>query len=258
MALEEASEAIAILMSLRTFWEDSFEESEPCPASEQHPLFDPHSTVEMVLHSFETMHPSLLMGQVLAVNLKNAEFVLETSSKPIIHVPLIKHTLLQVKAAVNDAIEMLTRDSFEGCLHASTQHNTTEYPLVHVSALTLQNCEKACDAIGETELLLSRALSLWHICPDAELVNNLLQCHDGSFVFLKNPKERSIFLNAIKEHQLTDLGIANEHQLPEASMREYVISNGHQSTPCELNARLVSNLKGDHAALLALTKSHID
>ena len=258
LALEEASEAIAILMSLRTFWEDSFEEAEPCPASEQQPLFDPYSTVEMILHSFETIHPSLLMGQALAVNLKSAEFVLETSSKPIIHVPLIKQYLQQVKAAVNDAIEMLTKDSSEGCLHASTQQKAGEYPLVHVSVSTIKKCEEACNAIGEIELLLSRALSLWHICPDAVLVNSLLQCQNGSFVFLKSPKERSIFLDAIKEHQLTNLGVASEHHFPEATMREYVITNGNQITPCQLNARLVSNMKGDHAALLALTKSCLD
>ena len=76
LALEEASEAIAILMSLRAFWEDVWDEAEPCPAFDQEPLFDPNSTVEMVLHSFETMHPALLLNQVLSVTLTNVKFVL--------------------------------------------------------------------------------------------------------------------------------------------------------------------------------------
>lgn len=258
LALEEASEAIAILMSLRTFWEDSFEEAEPCPASEQQPLFDPYSTVEMVLHSFETIHPALLMGQALAVNLMSAEFVLETHAKPVNDVPLIAQTLLRIKAAIRDAMEHLTNDASDGCFHASTHKSSDEYPLVHVSALTIQKCEEACDRVGEMELLLSRALALWQLCPCAELVNSLLQCQGGSFVLLKSPKERNAFLNAIKQHQSTHVGVTSDNQFPEASMREYVIRNGDQDLPCQLNARLVSAMNGEHSALLALTKSSRD
>ena len=69
LALEEASEAIAILMSLRAFWEDTWEEAESCPAFDQEPLFDPYARAEKVLHLFETTHPALLMNQVLAVEL---------------------------------------------------------------------------------------------------------------------------------------------------------------------------------------------
>lgn len=258
LALEEASEAIAILMSLRSFWEDSFEDAEPQPAAEQQPLFDPYSTVEMVLHSFETIHPSLLMGQALAVNLTNAEFVLETAAKPVICVHSVEQSLLRVKTAVRAAVGMLTRDASEGCLHVSTQYRSDEYTLVHVSSLTIQECEEACNAIGEIELLLSRALALWQLCPDAELVNSLLQCQDGSFIFLKSPKERGAFLNAIKQQQSTKFGVRAENHFPEASMREYVIRNGDQDTPCQLNARLVSDMNGGHSALIALTKSSRD
>jgi hypothetical protein len=257
LALEEASEAIAILMSLRTFWEDSFEEAEPCPASEQHPLFDPYSTVEMILHSFETIHPSVLMGQALAVNMKSAEFVLETAARPVKLVPSIGHSLRRVKKAVNDAVEMLTKDASEGCLHSSSLR-PEEYPLVHVSVLTIQKCEEACNAIGEIELLLSRALALWQLCPDTDLVDSLLQCQDGSFVFLKSPKARSAFLNAIKHHQSTHFGITSDNHFPEAAMREYIIRNDDLSAPCQLNARLVSDMKGGTSALLALTKSSRD
>lgn len=254
-SLEDASEAIAILMSLRSFWEDSFEEAEPCPASEQEPLFDPYSTVEMVLHSFETIHPALLMGQVLAVNLMSAEFLLRTASKPVQHVSFIDQTMRKVRAAIHDAVEVLTKDASEGYLHTSSQSNLDEYSLVHVSTLTIQKCEEACNMIGETELLLSRALSLWQLCPEPELIHSLLLCLDGSFVLLKSPKERGVFLNAIKQHQSTKLGIVSNKHFPEATIREYVMQNDDAKSPCQLNARLVSDMKGSHSAMFALTKS---
>jgi len=258
LALEEASDAIAILMSLRTFWEESFEESEPCPAAEQQPLFDPYSAAEMVLHSFETIHPSLLMGQVLAVNLKSAEFVLETASQPVQRVPRVQQCLQRMNTAVNDALEMLTKDASPERLHIPSQISSDENSLVHVSTLTIRKCDEACNAIGELEILLSRALALWKLCPDTNLVNTLIQCENGSFVFLESPNERGIFLNAIKEHQSRSCSVLSENGFPEAAMREYVIKNDDLEMPCQLNARLVSDLKGGHSALLALTKSCYD
>ncbi|KAL3787814.1 hypothetical protein HJC23_003563 [Cyclotella cryptica] len=258
MALEEASEAIAILMSLRAFWEDSWEEAEPCPASVQQPLFDPYSTVEMVLLSFETIHPSILMEQALAVNLKSAEFVLETAAKPVKQVPFVQQALRRAVAAIHDAVEMLTKDSLEGCLLSSPKNHSDEYPLIHVSASTIQKCEEACDAIGEMELLLSRALALWQHCPDAELVDNLLNCHDESFTLLKSPKERSTFLNAIKNNQAVRSEFVSANHFPEAFMREYVMCNDDPDASCQLNARLVSDMKGCHSSLLAITKSYRD
>ena len=256
LALEEASEAIAILMSLRAFWEDSWEEAERCPASEQPPLFDPYSTVEMLLHSFETIHPSLLMGQAFAVNLKSAEFVLETAAKPVKLVSSVQRALLRAVTAIHGAVEMLTKDSLEGCLLSCPQTKSDEYPLVHVSVSTIQKCEEACNAIGEMELVLSRALTLWQHCPEPDLVDSLLQCPEGSSVFLKSPKERSAFLTAIKNNQSMLSGCVSANHFPEAVMREYVMCTDDPDTPCQLNARLVSDIKGGHSALLALTKSY--
>ncbi|KAL7487685.1 hypothetical protein ACHAW6_013266 [Cyclotella cf. meneghiniana] len=256
LALEEASEAIAILMSLRAFWEDSWDDAEPCPASEQQPLFDPYSTVEMLLHSFEIIHPSLLMGQALAVNLKNAEFVLETAAIPVKDVSSVHRALLQASTAIHGAVEMLTKDSLEGCLLSSPKTNSEEYPLVHVSASTIQKCEEACNAIGEMELVLSRALTLWQHCPEPDLVDSLLQCQEGSCVFLTSPKERNAFLAAIKNNQSMTSGCVSANHFPEAVMREYVIRNDDPATPCQLNARFVSDMRGGQSALLALTKTY--
>ena len=268
VALEEASEAIAILMSLRAFWEDTWEEAQPLAAFDQEPLFDPCSTMEMVLHSFETIHPALLMNQALAVNLSNANFVLEMAAKPVRQVPSIDLAILRLKSTIDAALEMLTKDSEKGFLFISpTNVPNNPDPLVYVSTLTIKKCEEACNVIGELEILLSRALALIHKFPcEYGLVDSLLQCREGDCVFLKHPNERSAFLRAIKRYQLIDSdSFPNASHLPEATMREYVIRNFDAANPCQLSVRLVAGSEGGQSAssfygslLLALSKCSRD
>jgi Rab3 GTPase-activating protein catalytic subunit len=262
LALEEASEAIAILMSLRAFWEDVWDEAEPCPAFDQEPLFDPNSTVEMVLHSFETMHPALLLNQVLSVTLTNVKFVLlERATGPARNVRSVALGGDNLRAAIDDALEMLTKDAADGFLHLSPEKLTDDSgPLAYVSTLTITKCEDTCNLIGDLEMLLSRALPLLRVLPgEYDLVDSLLQCKDGEFRFLKDPSQRSALLQAIKHRQT-----CTSDSTPEAIpvMREYVLRNLDPTNPCQLGARLVSNLKEAQSAslfhgslLMALTKS---
>lgn len=259
LALEEASEAIAILMSLRAFWEDTWEEAESCPAFEQEPLFDPYSTVEMLLHSFETIHPALLMNQVLVVKLSNAKFVLESAAHPARKVISVATVLLNLKKAVDEALESLTKDAADGFLLLSPNAMTDSDPLVYVSTSTIMKCEEACNIIGEIEILLSRALSLLQKFPkEYDLVETLLQSKSGQYLMMKQPRERTAFLAAIKRHQ------RRSSASPEATpvTREYVLRNTDSTNPCQLSARLVANLDETQSAsqshgslLLALTKS---
>lgn len=138
-----------ILMSLRAFWEDTWENATPCPAFEQEPLFDPYSSVEMVLHSFETIHPALLMNQALAVNLASAKFVLDTASQPARKVRSVDQAMLRLKSAIDAALEMLTKDAEQGFLHLAPNKTTDDSdPLVYVSTLTITKCEEACNIVG--------------------------------------------------------------------------------------------------------------
>jgi hypothetical protein len=260
LALEEASEAINILMSLRAFWEDTWEEAEPCPAFDQEPLFNPSSTVEMVLHSFETMHPALLLNQVLSVTFTNVKFVLlERAAGPARNVRSVALGLANLQVVIDVALEMLTKDAAD--LHLSPEKLTDNSgPLVHVSTLTITKCEETCNLIGELEMLLSRALPLLQVLPgEYDLVDSLLQCKDGEFCFLKSPSQRNALLQAIKHQQ-----ICTSNSTPDAIpvMREYVLRNLDPSNPCQLSARLVPNLNEAQSAslfhgslLMALTKS---
>jgi Rab3 GTPase-activating protein catalytic subunit len=250
------------LMSLRAFWEDTWDEAEPCPAFDQEPLFDPNSAVEMVLHSFETMHPAMLLNQVLSVTLTNVKFVLlDTAAGPARNVRSVALGLANLRAAIDAALEMLTKDATNGLLHISPENLTDDSgPLAYVSTLTITKCEDACNLIGELEMLLSRALPLLRVLPgEYDLVDSLLQCKEGGYRFLKDPSQRSALLQAIKDHQ-TSTSDSTHEAIP--VMREYILRNLDPSNPCQLGARLVPNLKEAQSTslfhgslLMALTKS---
>lgn len=250
LALEEASEAIAILMSLRAFWEDTWEEAEPLPAFDQEPLFNPYSTVEMVLHSFETIHPALLVNQVMAVKLTNAKFVLESAANPARKIRSVAQSLVKLQTSIDGALEVLTSDASSAFLQLGPKMSTDDSgPLAFVSTSTIIECEGVCNAIGELELLLSRALPLLQMLPgENDLVDTLLQ-EEERYHILKHPNERSAFLRAIKRNQ------TNSEAIP--AMREYVLRNLDPSNPCQLSARLVPSFEEDQSAslLMALTKS---
>jgi len=170
--------------------------------------------------------------------------------------------LFNLKTAIDGALEALTKDAADGFLHLApkTMADDKSDPLVYVSTSTIAKCEEACNVIGELEILLSRVLSLLQKFPgEYDVVDMLLQCRDGRFVFMKHPRERSAFLGAIRRHQLI-----HSNSSPEATpaMREYVLRNVDSSNPCQLSARLVPDLEEAQSAslfhgslLLALTKS---
>ncbi|KAL7549742.1 hypothetical protein ACHAWF_013009 [Thalassiosira exigua] len=257
LALEEASEAIAILMSLRAFWEDTWAEAVPLPAFEQEPLFDPHSTVEMVLHSFETIHPALLMNQVLATMLMNARFVLEASAEPAQNIRSVERGLASLRTTVDSALSLLARDAAEGFFRPAPRDADAD-PLLYASTSTITRCEEACNVIGELEILLTRALSLLRRYPgEHALVDTLLSCR-GRFVSLKRPRERNVFTGIMKLQQEIGPNAPSHEASP--SMREYVLRNCDPTNPCQLSVRLVPNLEEDRldslfqgSLLLALT-----
>ena len=260
LALQEASEAISLLMNLRAFWEDSWDESEADAAFEQDHLFDPYSTVEMMLHSLETIHPALLMNQVLAVNLSNARFVLSAASKHARQVHTVTEGIRNLDNAIDLALEVLTKDAFDE-VAPNTPGGKSDL-LSYLTTDTISKCEAACNQIGEFEILLSRSLALLHKLPgNYRLVDSLLQgCTDGNFVLMKHPNDRDAFLGAIRSGQMVNVTIDPSSFLPDASMREYVLTNNDRLNPCQLNARLVPSTRGvassfNGSLLLALSSS---
>ncbi len=258
LALKEASAAISILMNLRAFWEDTWDEAEAEAAFEQDPLFNPYITVEMMLHSLETIHPALLMNQIFAVNLSNARFVLKSASNQARQVRILAEGFRKLDNTIELALQALTKDC-----SVEIATNTKTDLLSHLATETIAKCEEACNQIGEFEILLSRSLALLEKLPGKYgLIDSLLQegCTDGKFVFVKDPNDRDAFLGAIRSGQMVNVDIDPSSFFPDASMREYFLSNNDRHNPCQLNARLVPSTRGiassfNGSLLLALSSS---
>ena len=188
----------------------------------------------------------------MAVKLSNANFILRAAANPARQVRSIARRLFHLETAIDAALEALAKDAADGFLHP-LPHTMGDEDLVYVSTSTVIKCEEACNVIGELEILLSRVLSLLQELPGKyNLVDTLLQCRDGQFVFIKHASERSAFLHRINAHSSS----------PESAVREYVLHNADSSNPCQLSVRLVPDSEETQSAslyhgslLLALTKT---
>ena len=109
--LDKATEAIHILNETRNFWSTTWDEATALPASEQRPLFEVFSTVEMSLDYLENMHPAILMNQVMAVNLSNAYFLLANSAKDAMKVDVVKKLLSRLRKQTEEALALLAEEA---------------------------------------------------------------------------------------------------------------------------------------------------
>ena len=235
-AMEEAQEALLVLDATRTFWSETWEEAEACPASNQDPLFDAYSTVEMLLHSFESMHPALLMNQVLAVNLAMAYFILQ-SSKPPCRISYLDDAFWSLEKKIEEALALLEIDLKTGLSKSSGDEKSSTGSYSHASPSTLLACENVCDKIGEVELLLSRATSLLtKFSGDSIIVEEILGSHESQYLEVESYESRTGILNAINLQQDRNSGKnnSNMNDFPYASVREYILRNRNDSNPCQL------------------------
>mmetsp|Transcript_4660 Transcript_4660/g.6184 ORF Transcript_4660/g.6184 Transcript_4660/m.6184 type:complete len:338 (+) Transcript_4660:1-1014(+) len=251
--LDAASESIQILMAIRTFWSDTWDEAEPCPASEQRPLFDAFSTVEMILNSFETMHPAHLILQILATNFAMANFVLRVYADPFERkVDLIEQSLRELDQKTDIALTKLAKDMMNGMPGSAfingsgggddENDENLNIPKTQVSADTIASCEEVCNAISKVELFLSRATSLLHKFPgEHELVQTLLRKGNGEAMVVDSMGGRQGILNTIKKQQQQirkSKGNMEMDDLIHPSVREYLLRNCDDDHPCQLNVQI--------------------
>ena len=279
MKLDKASEAMKILIATRDFWAETWEEAieDPAPASEQPPLFNVTSTVEMTLDYLERMHPACLVNQVLAVNLSAAYFTLISSASQTLHVGAVETSLEKLRSRVDRALHLLARDATHGSKSVSTgddgDNNATDSASAQAFASeeTLSACEEACNALSESETLVARAMSLLHKFPKQyDLVHNLLKVADGSIVSLSDNEGRGSILRAIylqqKRPKRQMAPMTPNDMLPVPLLREYILRNLDDSCPCQLSVRfgdkgayLDTDMEQEEGAIvLALTKSFAD
>uniref|UniRef100_A0A7S3Q2Y0 Rab3 GTPase-activating protein catalytic subunit n=1 Tax=Chaetoceros debilis TaxID=122233 RepID=A0A7S3Q2Y0_9STRA len=238
---DEAMEAIFVLNATREFWGDCWNDSKPKPAADQEPLFDAFGTVEMLLLWFESMHPALLMNQVLAVNLAMSNFIVQ-SSAPSAKIRLIEDALKRLQRKTEHGLYLLSKDVTtmisRGVKSTGGESDVLD-PFTYVSPDTISTCEKICSYIGDAETLIARATSLLtKLNGDVELVQTILEAPEGRNLEAQSSDSRSGILKEIHKQQQrnsedVDSGM---NDLPFPSVREYILRNSNVKNPCQLTA----------------------
>jgi Rab3 GTPase-activating protein catalytic subunit len=257
--LDQASEAIQILTATRDFFSNTWDEATPCAAVDQEPLFDAFSTVEMVLDSFETMHPANLVNQIMAVNLSAAYFTLASSAGDALHVGMVTGALKELREKTEHALRLLARDATFGAFPDVDFRDKPDRLPRHASLEAIRACDAACNLLSTAEASVARATSILHKFPrQHDLAQNMLRRADGEPLALEHAQARSGILHVIHEQQ----AVADD-ALPVPSLREYILRNTDESSPCQLCVRFgdegaFEGIGAEGGVMVALTKGYRD
>ena len=232
---DDAFEALSVLRATRAFWSTCWGEAQPNPAQNQEPLFDAFSTVEMLLLWFESMHPAILINQILAVNIAMANFILQSSS-PSNNLRPVKDALLRLEEKTSDALQLLSKDVIKSISTPISSSDGALDSFTYISPETIKTCEGVCTLIGDVEILQSRATSLLSkLNGDEVLVQTIMEAPEGRNIAVKTSQSRLAILNEINSQQQRNSGAeAAFTELPTASVREYVLRNSDETHPCQL------------------------
>jgi Rab3 GTPase-activating protein catalytic subunit len=234
---DEAFEALFILNATREFWTACWEEAKPISALDQKPLFDAFSTVEMLLLWFESMHPAILINQVVAVNIAMANFILQTSNS-CSNIRPIREALERLEEKSRDALERLSKDIVKNFSEPVPVDNSLHSPFVYISPETIKLCESICALIGNVEMLQSRAISLLSkLNLDEKLVSMILEAPEGrNFSVTSHQSREGILQEIFKQHKNNNRDITDSTTTvsPSPSVREYVLRKNDDTINCQL------------------------
>ncbi len=234
---DEAFEAFYVLDATRMFWSKCWKESNPIAAEDQEPLFDAFSSVEMLLLWFDSIHPAILMNQVLGVNITMANYILQTSS-PRMNLRPVKEALMRLENMTADALLLLNKDVIKSMSNPISSPFSSEFidPFAYISVETIKACEIVITYIGSVEVLLSRATSLLtKLNGDEEMVKLILEAPENRISEAHSSLSRSGILEEINSQQKRNSGqTSGMNELPFPSVREYVLRNLDEQNPCQL------------------------
>ena len=239
--LEKASEAIHALTAMRNFWYETWEKATPLAASEQEPLFDPEVTSAGAMHAMETIHPANLLNQILAVNLSAAVFVLYSEAGATRQIRAVRNALQKLGNLVEAALLDLMDDRSGrqvGWKGDANQGESMDDIERYVSVQTVASCEEACNAIGEAEVIVSRAMSLLSKFPGQySLIEDILVKSQRMAVVNDVSARADVMELILSQQRQQDAASEN---VPTPSMQEYMLRSqpDHQHAPCQLTARL--------------------
>jgi len=238
MPTDEAAEALYVLDATRSFWSQCWDEAKPVPAKDQTPLFDAFSAVEMLLLWFETMHPAILINQIVAVNIATANFILQTSNS-LTTIRPIREALVRLDEKSKEALHLLSKDAIDSFSEPITNNNDPHDPFMYTSRETIKLCESVCTLIGDVEILQARATSLLSkLNFDEKLVSTILEAPEGRNIAVTSSQSRDRILKEIHTQQKRNNGKMTDSVdfLPAPSVREYIIRTSNERSPSQLTA----------------------
>ena len=251
--IEKASEAIHALTATRNFWYETWEKAPPLAASEQEPLFDPEVASAVAMHAMETIHPANLLNQILAVNLSAAVFVLHSEAGATRQIPAVRKALQKLGNLVEAALLDLMDDRNGrqvGAKGDTNQGESMDDIEQYVSVQTVASCEEACNAIGEAEVVVSRAMSLLSKFPGRySLIEDVLVKSQRVTLVDDDGARASVIELILSQQRRQDAASEN---VPTPSVEEYVlrsVSDRHNA-PCQLTARLGNGQRTNQRGLL--------
>ena len=226
----KGDQAMDIIASTRTFWLDTWDEAIPLPAIEQPALFDLSNTIELVLDNLETIHPASLLNQIMAVNLSMAYFTLISTAGKCSRLVPVKASFRTLRDKIETALDLLSRDVKHGT--SNSEPSSPEHLPRHASLQSIRACEDACNAVSDSEALLSRATSLLHKFSDQyDFVERILTRRSNNSIPLESSAGRNAILGVIQEQQ------GHPEALPRPSRRSYILRNTDEETPCQMCIR---------------------
>lgn len=246
-----------MLNETRDFWTRTWDEASSKPASEQRPLFDISSTVEMAIDFLETMHPAILVNQVMAVNLAVAYFTLIGAAKElgVLRVGgLVQRYFDKLRQNTENALDLLSGDATQSTSASFDDPRRHDGASSFVSLQVISCCDAACNALSDAEVITARTASLLHKFPEQyDLVERMLQRDPGEEIATSDPEARRYILHAIQNQQEQGKSTSKSSLVHDKSstpvvrpaLREYVLRNLDDSHPCQLSVRF-----GDDLALL--------
>lgn len=249
MKLDKAAEAIKVLDETRKFWIRTWDEARPVPAIDQDSLFDAATTVEMLLDFLETIHPAVLLCQVMAVNLAMAYFTLVVSAQDAVMIGAVRVSLARLREHVITALGLLSRDATIGSWACQQQTGDPLDGAVSnlVSIDSMSSCAQTCIALSEAEVLVARARSFLHKLPgEYRLIDRIMsQQSDGALLEVSESRTRNAILRSVEVLWLQNKA-ANGTSTSQAmelgeeiqpTIREYVFLNDNDQLPCQLSVK---------------------
>merc|ERR1712039_1129679 len=188
----------------------------------------------MLLYFLETMHPALLLNQILVLNIVRINFILQDAcNQKDSH--LSSFTILQnlsktLQSKSQEALQKLFKDVEKMSL-IMEERDMNKKQRWHISMQTLIVCETVCNLIAELEVTLSRVQSLMKKLDNVDLAIRIINRTDDA--------EEIVF---------DEFNNIDEGFLQKPVVKEYCLRNENEDEPCQLTAII-----GDGIAM-ALTR----